>query len=468
MKLKKFGFSQAKRLKIHYERSKDDDGTIKDTSYSKINPAKSHLNYNLCEGDLVELLEEKKKTAYIRSDKTDVAFLDLVVPYPKDCSVDSKKYFKAMYDILTHEKKLKHCIGAFVHMDESNPHMHYICMPIEECPEFQKSKDLRVFDPAKNKEVTRRVRTKFTEKFNAKKLYGKEFFNNLHPYMQKKINDRGITGTVITPERVNFNKWKKERINYYNELIKKEPNKKMDFINQFWEEYQSMNPKKYKDDRPKDKRLDDFNEMLEAYKKEVQEENASEFLKIDEDAKNEVDLYRKNVIKDIEEYKKAVSEAQDKALDRIEDNAKKVIESKKADVKAREEILSKKSNLLTTQEQDLDDKMALVKKLKQSVDKEELYLKKKMEETAKLKEEAIAQYEYIKENLMHNESIAAKFARIEIMLENGKINERKAVEQLKNDSLDDLISRFKDERSKEYAPKLNEIANKYGYGDDAR
>ena len=57
MKLKKFGFGQAKRLKIHYERSKEDDGLLKDTSYSKIDPTKSHLNYNLCEGDLVELLE---------------------------------------------------------------------------------------------------------------------------------------------------------------------------------------------------------------------------------------------------------------------------------------------------------------------------------------------------------------------------------------------------------------------------
>ena len=46
MKLKKFGFGQAKRLKIHYERSKEDDGTLKDTSYSKIDPTKSHLNYN--------------------------------------------------------------------------------------------------------------------------------------------------------------------------------------------------------------------------------------------------------------------------------------------------------------------------------------------------------------------------------------------------------------------------------------
>lgn len=274
MRAKKFGFNRAKGLKIHYERSKEDDGSIKDTSYSLINPAKSHLNYNLCEGDMVELLEAKKKTAYIRSEKTDVAFYDFVIPYPKDCSVSSEVFFKAVYGILTKDRAFRYCIGAFVHMDESNPHMHYICMPIEKCPEFTKSKDVKVFDEKKGREVTRRIKNTYTEKFNANKIFNKKLFANLHPYMQRKINELGITGTIITPERVSFNNWKKERIEHYNKLIAENPDKKMEYVDAFWTEYQRMNPKKYRKDKPKDQRIADFNEMMEEYKQEHEKDMA--------------------------------------------------------------------------------------------------------------------------------------------------------------------------------------------------
>lgn len=331
MKLKKFGFGQAKRLKIHYERSKEDDGLLKDTSYSKIDPTKSHLNYNLCEGDLVELLEEKKKTAYIRSEKTDIAFVDIVVPYPKDCSVSAEDYFKAIYDIFTHERTLKYCIGAYVHMDESNPHMHYICMPIEKSKEFTKSKDVKVFDEEKGKEVNRRIKTKYTERFNAKKLFNKILFNNLHPFVQKKINDRGIEGTVITPERVEFNKWKKEKLEQYNKLIEQEPEKKEFYINQFWEDYKRMNPKDYKKDRPKDQRLDDFNDMVKSYKMELKQEQEEVFIKLKEESKKAIADFALEL-----EKKKRTSKAEIEKIDN--------------QIKAKKEELERQKSRYTEQE----------------------------------------------------------------------------------------------------------------------
>ena len=42
-------------------------------------------------------------------------------------------------------------------------------MPIEKCPEFTKSKDVKVFDEKKGREVTRRIKNTYTEKFNANK-----------------------------------------------------------------------------------------------------------------------------------------------------------------------------------------------------------------------------------------------------------------------------------------------------------
>ncbi len=144
-------------------------------------------------------------------------------------------------------------------------------MPIEECEEFTKSKDVKVYDEKKAREVTRRIKTSYTKKFNANKLFNKKLFNNLHEWLQKQINDRGIQGTIITPERMAFNQWKQERIEYYNSLIDKEPDKRDYYVNLFWEEYQKMNPKKYKADRPKDDRLNDFIEMTEEIKKQKEQ-----------------------------------------------------------------------------------------------------------------------------------------------------------------------------------------------------
>lgn len=271
MRAQKFRFNQAKVLKIHYERLKEDDGKIKDTSYSKINPVRSHLNYNLHAGDMVELLEQAKTDSYVKCEKEAVAFYDFCVTYPKDCSVSSEDFFKTVYDIFQHDRRLKYCIAAYVHMDESRPHMHYICMPIEECEEFTKSKDVKVFDEKKGKEVTRRIKTTYTKKFNANKLFDKKLFNNLHGWLQKKINEHGITGTIITMERMDFNKWKQERIDYYNNLIEQNPDRRDEYVDAFWLEYQQMNPKKYKPDRPKDQRLDDFIEMTNQNKARMEE-----------------------------------------------------------------------------------------------------------------------------------------------------------------------------------------------------
>lgn len=329
MKIAKFGFGKAKGLQLHYERNKEDDGTIKDTSFSKINPAKSHLNYNLCDGDLVELLEQKKQEAYVRSEKTDVAFLDLCITYPKDCSVSEKEFFKNVYDILTKDRVFKNCIGAFVHLDETSPHMHYIFMPLEK-GEFTKSKDIKVFDEKKNKEVKRRIKTTYSEKFNAKKLITKNLLNNLHQYMQNKINERGISATIITPERVAFNNWKKERIEHYNKLIEQAPDKKLDYINAFWEEYQKMNPRDYKKNtRAKDSRLEQFNIMLKEYEEQQKEEFEQAKKEINQKYDTDIADYRKLKNEELDTQKNEIDEKATNIIHKYIDDINDVIEEEK-------------------------------------------------------------------------------------------------------------------------------------------
>lgn len=329
MKIAKFGFGKAKALKLHYERTKTNDATIKETCFSKINPSKSHLNYNLHNGDLVDLLDQKKQEAYIRSEKTDIAFFDLCITYPKDCNVSAEEFFKNVYDILTKDRTFKNCIGAFVHLDETSPHMHYIFMPLEK-GEFTKSKDLKVFDEKKNKEVKRRIKTTYKEKFNAKKVVSKNVLNNLHMYMQKKINERGISATIITPERIAFNKWKKERIEHYNKLIEQEPDKKNDYINAFWEEFQKMNPKDYrKADRAKDNRLEQFNAMIKEYEEQQKAELEQAQKQIDDDNKQKLENYRNEAKQKFETDCKDVITFYDSEFEKfVRAEAKKLTEQK--------------------------------------------------------------------------------------------------------------------------------------------
>ena len=69
---------------------------------------------------------------------------------------------------------MKYCIGAFVHMDESTPHMHYVFMPIEEKEKIVKKRQ-KVFDEKKGREVSRNVEYKYQYNFNCRKLIDKKF-----------------------------------------------------------------------------------------------------------------------------------------------------------------------------------------------------------------------------------------------------------------------------------------------------
>lgn len=402
MRAQKFGFNKVKVLKIHYNREKGDDGTIKDTSYSLINPARSHLNYNLCKDDMVELVEAKKKTAYIRSQKTDVALYDICIPYPKDCSVSPKKFFEVVYDILTKNKTTQYCVGAFVHMDESNPHMHYVCMPIEQ-GEFTKSKDVKVFDEKKQKEVTRRIKTTYHEKFNANKMFGKDFFNTLHPFVQKEIYNRGIKGTIITPERLRFNIWKKERIKYYNEQIKKDPAHKEQYIDKFWEEYQRLNPHKYRKDRAKDQRLEDFKKLQDLVEKEKYK-------------------VRKLEVK----QEKIEKELSDKEI-ALKDMNKKIAEAG--------------SMMVTTD------------RLKQLEKENQDKINKKIKEQEMTQKRLDSETKKMNKTISDTKTQIKIIAELETKLQNEEISRQQAIEELRKGDLEDIIKNFKLKST----PKINEL-----------
>lgn len=260
MRICKGKLNQVKTANIHYNRLKPIDDEIRGTSYSKINPTKSHLNYNLHNGKMTKNIKKALKSIYKRNSDT-IAYTDLCITYPKDCNVSEKEFFTSVYNILKTIKGFETCVGAFVHLDESSPHMHYISCPIE-YGEITKIHRIKVYDEKKEREVNRNKTVTYKGKLNAKGLINKALLNNLHPLMQYLLNKQGIKCTIITKERERFNQWKLERINHYNKLIQSDPKHRADYIDQYWQEYQRMNPKEYKK-KAKDARIDQFTEMFE-------------------------------------------------------------------------------------------------------------------------------------------------------------------------------------------------------------
>ena len=104
-------------------------------SKSIIDHEKSHLNYNLCpHGQYkpweLKAIHEKIRGKKMRKDA--VAFGITVITKPQDYKGDSRDFFKTAYEGLkdTYGLTDEDVISSYVHMDESNEHMHFIFLPV--------------------------------------------------------------------------------------------------------------------------------------------------------------------------------------------------------------------------------------------------------------------------------------------------------------------------------------------------
>ena len=292
MNIAKFKSADIRRMYIHYARSEKDveDMELKLPTFNPINPTLTKNNYNLHGRDMLEEIEEAKKKYYVRGDDT-VIFASLCITYPENCSVPQEEFFRQFYDIARRTNQLKHCVGAYVHMDENvkRPTMHYVFMPIEE-KEITKTKRVKEYDEKKKKEVTRKKTLKYQGQFNAKAIINRPFLNALHYYFQRKINERGIGATIITPERLEFNRKRDELLHTYSEQIKMYPERKEEFLNEFHETLRNLNPKFYK--RKAKSKFNWFSEFEKEANAIIEEAN-KESDKILGDVKDKYDYYIK-------------------------------------------------------------------------------------------------------------------------------------------------------------------------------
>lgn len=134
--VKKYTMSAVGHMANHYGRS--DVGQAAEyiiRGNENIDPNFTSLNYNLAAEDqqLPQVDFIHKRMGEIRVQKrADVNVLcDWVITQPKELPADrSRDFFESVYAFMRDRYGERNVISAYVHMDETTPHMHFAFMPI--------------------------------------------------------------------------------------------------------------------------------------------------------------------------------------------------------------------------------------------------------------------------------------------------------------------------------------------------
>ena len=447
MNIKKYKQSGMKNLQTHLEHSSANK-EVYNTSHSLINPTMTKYNYNLCDFDMMQRFNELKEQSYARNKDTVVA-LSLIVTLPKDYTGDPKDFFQIAFEELQKKPEFKHCISAKVHCDESTPHMHYVFMPLEEKEKTVKKRE-KVFDEKKNKTVSRNVEHKYKYCFNAKGIIDKNFLEDLHPDMQKRMNDRGIDATIITPARVAFNEWKNARLLEANKQIELHPEDKERIVNEFWKEWQEHNPHDYKrknKDKPKDFRLAMFEDM-------VKNAFIEEYKQIRKEKQKELESFRAEQNKVVETEKELIFNSADKEInDYILDTNNRVAEKEqkiKEDAKAKIEKIKLETKIKHEEEyktaiENLEKLEKELKRIEELVEEKEKYKKDYLETTedGKIKNQEVNDLLKLK-NIFDKEPTKEEYNKLATMCKNSIVlfQEAESKSKRKDNAYNDLVDKY--------------------------
>lgn len=167
MHVAKYNKSATGHMCAHYERRKDERGEYIKFGNQNIDLSRTHLNYNLApEHDQIEFIQQR--TSEVKCQKrADVNVMcDWVITAPEGLDQGHlKDFFKASYDFFEKRYGRENVISAYVHMDETTPHMHFAFIPV-------------VFD--KKKEIY---------KVSAKQLLTKTELKRMHPDLTRHLKE---------------------------------------------------------------------------------------------------------------------------------------------------------------------------------------------------------------------------------------------------------------------------------------
>ena len=128
--IEKYQASALGNMLGHYERRAElEHGYEREN----IDPSRTPENYNLCERDSpLGFVEERIGELDLkRAPRKDaVRMIDTVVTLPGTYTGDVRAFMEATKETLDEIFGADNCVGAYVHMDEKTPHMHYASVPV--------------------------------------------------------------------------------------------------------------------------------------------------------------------------------------------------------------------------------------------------------------------------------------------------------------------------------------------------
>lgn len=187
MHMEKFGKNAAPNILDHNGRS--DSERKPNRSNELIDPTRSHLNYNLAASTqplpALDFFKERLKEINIHGNAS-VYMLGWIITVPKNLPESEHKiFFKSAYDFFVNQYGERNVISAYVHMDETTPHMHYMTIPV--------------------------VEGKKGEKLAAKEITTRAHLNMMHPAMEAYVsNELGHHVDIINGATKEGNKSIKE------------------------------------------------------------------------------------------------------------------------------------------------------------------------------------------------------------------------------------------------------------------
>jgi hypothetical protein len=174
----------------HYERAKDEKGEYVKFGNEDIDATRTHLNYNLAP-------ENKSQGEFVKQRCSEVKCLNRkdvnvacswIVTLPKDFKElnqgkDPKEFFEGTYKFLENRYGKDNVVSAYVHMDETTPHMHFCFVPV-------------VLDTKKNQ-----------YKLSAKEAVNKYDLQTFHNDLQGHLEQtRGLHANVLNEATIEGNK----------------------------------------------------------------------------------------------------------------------------------------------------------------------------------------------------------------------------------------------------------------------
>mgnify|MGYP001852395783 FL=1 len=176
----------------------------------EIDVNKSYKNYNLAiDGNQNEILKNRLSEVKVLNRADVNVICAWVVTLPKEIEKDSEEenlFFKEIYKFLENIYGQKNVISAYVHRDETTPHIHFCFIPV-------------VLDKKKN-----------IEKVSAKELITRKelqsFHNDLSKYMNNVFKrDIGILNGVTANGNRNILELKNESLERQNNDLLEQNNK---------------------------------------------------------------------------------------------------------------------------------------------------------------------------------------------------------------------------------------------------